>query len=238
MIISLSAGDPGIPAWVMMAGDRFNIPIGGGCTAVSAPQFYPYLGTGQMVGLLGGLKGAADYETMVRLEEDNAAPGTATPGHGRPVRGAPCNNAVHYYRQRGLYFDQREEGRAEMNWEVIGIWLGALLSLSLYSFLYKDNPFYKFAEHLFVGMSAGYWVIYTIMNVLVPNWWQNMVPTAGGFQPIWVIPGVLGLFMLFRLIPKLAGYSRLSLALIVGTGAGLSMTAMLQTNALPRCMER
>ncbi len=43
MIISLSAGDPGIPAWVMMAGDRFNIPIGGGCTAVSAPQFYPYL---------------------------------------------------------------------------------------------------------------------------------------------------------------------------------------------------
>jgi len=80
MIISLSAGDPGIPAWVMMAGDRYNIPIGGGCTAVSAPQFYPYLGTGQMVGLLGGLKGAADYETMVRLEEDNAAPGTATPG--------------------------------------------------------------------------------------------------------------------------------------------------------------
>ncbi len=119
-----------------------------------------------------------------------------------------------------------------MNWEVIGIWLGALLSLSLYSFLYKDNPFYKFAEHLFVGMSAGYWVIYTIMNVLVPNWWQNMVPTGGGFQPIWVIPGVLGLFMLFRLIPKLSGYSRLSLALIVGTGAGLSMTAMLQTNAL------
>ena len=119
-----------------------------------------------------------------------------------------------------------------MNWEVIGIWLGALLSLSLYSFLYKDNPFYKFAEHLFVGMSAGYWVIYTIMNVLVPNWWQNMVPATGCFQPIWVIPGVLGLFMLFRLIPKLSSYSRLSLALIVGTGAGLSMTAMLQTNAL------
>lgn len=80
MIISLSAGDPGIPAWVMMAGDRYDIPIGGGCTAVSAPQFYPYLGTGQMIGLLGGLKGAADYETMVRMEVDDAAPGTATPG--------------------------------------------------------------------------------------------------------------------------------------------------------------
>lgn len=80
MIISLSAGDPGIPAWVMMAGDRYNIPIGGGCTAVSSPQFYPYLDTGQMVGFLGGLKGAADYETMVRAALDDAPPGTATPG--------------------------------------------------------------------------------------------------------------------------------------------------------------
>ncbi len=80
MIISLSAGDPGVPAWIMMAGDRYNIPIGGGCTAVSAPQFYPYLGTGQMIGLLGGLKGAADYETMVRVGVDNAPAGTATPG--------------------------------------------------------------------------------------------------------------------------------------------------------------
>lgn len=80
MIISLSAGDPGVPAWVMMAGDRYNIPIGGGCTAVSAPQFYPYLSTGQMIGLLGGLKGAADYETMVRIGVENAPAGTATPG--------------------------------------------------------------------------------------------------------------------------------------------------------------
>lgn len=80
MIISLSAGDPGIPAWIMMAGDRYEIPIGGGCTAVSAPQFYPYLGTGQLVGLLGGLKGAADYETMVRVGVENPPAGTATPG--------------------------------------------------------------------------------------------------------------------------------------------------------------
>ena len=80
MIISLSAGDPGIPAWVMMAGDRYDIPIVGGCTAVSAPQFYPYLGTGQMTGLLGGLKGAADYETMVRAGVENPPAGTATPG--------------------------------------------------------------------------------------------------------------------------------------------------------------
>ncbi|MFO8182654.1 MAG: hypothetical protein R6U39_00635 [Candidatus Aegiribacteria sp.] len=75
LVISLSAGDPGIIAWVMMAGDRYDIPIGGGCTAVSAPQLYTYLQTGQMVGLLGGLKGAADYETLVGIEAGQAIRG-------------------------------------------------------------------------------------------------------------------------------------------------------------------
>lgn len=75
LVISLSAGDPGIIAWVMMAGDRYDVPIGGGCTAVSAPQLYTYLQTGQMVGLLGGLKGAADYETLVGIVGGQAVRG-------------------------------------------------------------------------------------------------------------------------------------------------------------------
>lgn len=75
LVISLSAGDPGIIAWVMMAGDRYDVPIGGGCTAVSAPQLYTYLQTMQMVGLLGGLKGAADYETLVGIEDGQAIRG-------------------------------------------------------------------------------------------------------------------------------------------------------------------
>lgn len=77
LVITLSAGDPGVPAWVMMAGDRFGVPVGGGCTAVSAPQFYTYLQTGQMVGLLGGLKGAADYETLVGIQEGPGVEGMA-----------------------------------------------------------------------------------------------------------------------------------------------------------------
>ena len=36
----------------------------------------------------------------------------------------------------------------------IGVWVAAVLTLCIFSFLYKDNPFYKFAEHLFVGVSA------------------------------------------------------------------------------------
>ncbi|MBN1433258.1 hypothetical protein JW921_00760 [Candidatus Fermentibacterales bacterium] len=120
-----------------------------------------------------------------------------------------------------------------MTWEILGIWLGALLTLCLYSFLYRDNPFYKFAEHLFVGMSAGYWVIYTIFNVLIPNWWNRLFGLEGESSDLlMIIPGFFALCMLARIVPKVAGYSRLALAMIVGCGAGLQMVSYLQTNAL------
>jgi len=64
LIMALSAGDPGIPAWVRVANALYQRRVAGGCTAVSAPQFFPYLQTGQLIGLLGGLKGAAEYETV------------------------------------------------------------------------------------------------------------------------------------------------------------------------------
>ena len=41
----------------------------------------------------------------------------------------------------------------------VGIWVGALLTLCIFSFLYKDNPLYKLADHLFVGVSAGYFIV-------------------------------------------------------------------------------
>ncbi len=65
-ILSYSAGDPGIKHWVMIGKDRFKVPVGGGVTAVSAPQFYAYYNSGQLEGLMGGLRGAAEYETLAK----------------------------------------------------------------------------------------------------------------------------------------------------------------------------
>ncbi len=65
LVMDLSAGDPGIPGWVRVANALYQRKVAAGCTAVSAPQFFPYLQTGQLVGLLGGLKGAAEYESVI-----------------------------------------------------------------------------------------------------------------------------------------------------------------------------
>jgi hypothetical protein len=52
--------------WVTYAGARYGQRIGVGITAVSAAQYYPYLNTGQFIGMMGGLKGAAEYERLIR----------------------------------------------------------------------------------------------------------------------------------------------------------------------------
>ena len=63
-MVSFGGGFPGIKEWVQFAGDLGDIPIAGGCTAVAAPLLYPYYPQ-QMVGLMGGIKGAAEYEAAL-----------------------------------------------------------------------------------------------------------------------------------------------------------------------------
>lgn len=51
--------------WAQYAGARYAQRIIVGCTAVVAPDLYPYLQAGQIDGLIGGLKGSAEYETLI-----------------------------------------------------------------------------------------------------------------------------------------------------------------------------
>ena len=123
----------------------------------------------------------------------------------------------------------------------------AFLTLSVLSFLYKDNPFYKFAEHLFVGVSAaysmalGFWS--TIVGNLIPRlsetmsaWFkQPYIPgdwAWGFFYTNWVfyIPVILGILLLMRLSSTYGWISRWALAFIVGTTAGLQFVRYLRSD--------
>jgi len=64
LILSAASGKPGLKEWVQFAGDRGNIPVAGGVTAVEAPLLYPYYPR-QLLGLMGGLQGAAEYEAAI-----------------------------------------------------------------------------------------------------------------------------------------------------------------------------
>ena len=67
LIAAFGGGFPGLKEWILFAGDPGNIPVVGGVTAVSAPLLYPYY-PNQMLGMMGGIKGAAEYESeMIRV---------------------------------------------------------------------------------------------------------------------------------------------------------------------------
>ena len=162
-----------------------------------------------------------------------------------------------------------------MTAELFGAWLFVLLTLSIFSFLYKDNPFYKAAEHLFVGISAGYMAVLYFWQQVQPNLFGRLWPSRMNiddgsiFQSIWytiyemfnfistgfgvldrsifpeggikghdeirmiyIIPFILGIFMLLRLIPKIGWLARWAIAYVVGIAAGLRFYAYLNSDIL------
>ena len=59
---------------------------------------------------------------------------------------------------------------------ILGAWVAVFLTIGIFSYLYKDNPFYKTAEHLFVGVSAGYWTAIFFWTQIQPNLFGRLFP--------------------------------------------------------------
>ena len=64
LVVALSGGTPGLKEWILYGGDPTGTPLAGGCTGIGTPEFLAYC-PGQLVGLLGGLKGASEYEAAL-----------------------------------------------------------------------------------------------------------------------------------------------------------------------------
>ncbi len=64
-MVSLAAGGAGIEMWYVYGKDKYRFEMAGGSTGVIAPGLYPFLRSGQINGLIGGLQGAAEYETLI-----------------------------------------------------------------------------------------------------------------------------------------------------------------------------
>lgn len=107
-----------------------------------------------------------------------------------------------------------------MDSTVIGGWIAAGLTLFMFSSLYKDNPFYRFGEHLYLGLSVGYIIIKVIYANIIGGLYK---PFFEDQQYLLIIPTILGLSLYTRFFPKIAWISRITFAFIVGYGSGLTI---------------
>ncbi len=119
------------------------------------------------------------------------------------------------------------------------VWVAAILTLSIYSFLYRDNIFYKFAEHLFVGVSMGYSISVVYQNAFIRRVFDPLFITRtyiieGQFHMVpflaILIPTLIGLLMISVFAKRYSWLIRIPISFVVGSYAGMSISPSFQAN--------
>lgn len=110
-----------------------------------------------------------------------------------------------------------------INADLIGTLVGFILTLLIFSYLLGDNPLFRIAIHIFIGVSAGFAAVIAWNSVI---WPQLFVPLLSGSQDerlLVLIPLVLGLLLFPKASPRLAPFGSISLAYLVGVGAATAI---------------
>ena len=124
-----------------------------------------------------------------------------------------------------------------------GVWIAALMTLAVLSFLWRDNPVYKLAESVVVGVSAGYVMSTAVWSSLVDQVFGKLAP---GLTKEWLSPGltvtetdwwalvplVLGMLLLCRLSAKLSWVGMFPLAFVVGVFSGWRFVQYVESDLL------
>lgn len=112
--------------------------------------------------------------------------------------------------------------------ETLGIWIGALGTLAILSFLLRENPFFRTAEHLFIGLAAGLGIFYGYQTI-VANAWTPLFNPAEGEAHKWLllVPLVLGLLLYSRFLKQGKWISRIPLGFLVGVGSALAIRGVI-----------
>jgi hypothetical protein len=104
-----------------------------------------------------------------------------------------------------------------------------LFTLAIFSFLYRDNPVYKFAEHLLVGVSAGYYLVQYFFSAAYKKFY---VPVFDNHDYALIVGGVLGAMMFARLARRTEWLSKYPVAFYVAAWAGYVIPSYIQVRIL------
>ena len=109
--------------------------------------------------------------------------------------------------------------------------IAAFFTLAIFSFLYKDNPFYKFAEHLLIGISVGYALGYLYHATFIPYIWTPLTTAPNVKAFIWILlPVLFGMIYFSFVIPKYRWLIRFPIAFFLGIGNGFAIPYTMSTN--------
>jgi len=122
--------------------------------------------------------------------------------------------------------------------ELGGTLIGLSLTIAVLSFVIKDNPLYRLAVHILVGVSAGFTVIVLVEKVLLPVMDSFSQASSLIDRLYWIIPIVFGLFLVLKLVPQTASFGNFGMAVIIGIGASVGMVGAVAGTLIPQIVVR
>lgn len=112
--------------------------------------------------------------------------------------------------------------------DVLGAWLAIFLTVCILSFLYEDNPVYKLAEHIFLGVSIAIGVLEAWYGVFEPN----LINKLMGGHLLSLVPLTLIVLLFGKLVRSVDWVAKIPIAFIVATFAGLNLTGEAKANLM------
>ena len=110
--------------------------------------------------------------------------------------------------------------------EPITVWVGVVITLTVLSYLIKDNVFYRLAQKAAMGIGVGIGVVLTWKQVLKPYWWDHVRASFTGQEPwtagLWLLVLIPGLLWYCQMSKKWFWLSTPVVGLFVGVAAGLA----------------
>lgn len=118
--------------------------------------------------------------------------------------------------------------------ESVGMLIGFVLTLCIFSYLLGDNPLYRLAVHVLVGVSAAYAAIVVWQQIIAPLYRQIQADPTATQSVLWLIPTLFAFFLIIRQLRAGAWIGNWTLALLVGIGAALALVGAVSGTLWPQ----
>jgi len=109
--------------------------------------------------------------------------------------------------------------------EMLGTLMAAAFTLMVYSFFYKENKAYRFAEHVFIGLAVAHGAVISSKYM----WDTALTPLLTKGETYWILPMLVGLLFFFFFSKKYFWVYRIPISTVVGTGVGLGMAGLMRS---------
>ena len=120
--------------------------------------------------------------------------------------------------------------------DTIGLLVGFLLTLLIYSYVVGDNPAYRLAVHVLVGVSAAYAAVIVVRQVILPVFAQLLLNPTSLESLLWLVPILLALLLILQRLPRFSWLGDNALALLVGVGAAVALVGAISGTLLPQIL--